>query len=54
MSFYKDVIQQEMQAFLMSKDIEVSVEDSTTNETMPAEMLKFAILVGNGKLGGLS
>lgn len=53
MSFYKDVITQEMQAFLMSKDIEVSVEDVSTNETMPADMLKFAVLVGNGKLGGL-
>ena len=53
MSFYKDVIEQEMQAFLMSKDIEVSVEDVTTNPEFPAEMLKFAVLVGNGKLGGL-
>lgn len=53
MSFYKDVIEQEMQAFLMSKDIEVSVEDVTTNPEFPNEMLKFAVLVGNGKLGGL-
>lgn len=53
MSFYKDVIEQEMQAFLMSKDIEVNVQDVTTNPEFPNEMLNFAVLVGNGKLGGL-
>jgi len=37
----------------MSKDIEVSVEDATTNPEFPGEMLKFAVLIGNGKLGGL-
>jgi len=53
MSFYKDVITQEMQAFLLSKDIEVDVQDNSTDSELPADMIKFSILVGNGKLGGV-
>lgn len=54
MSFYKDVITQEMQAFLLSKDIDVDVQDKSTDDTLPDDMIKFSILVGNNpKLGGV-
>ena len=54
MSFYKDVITQEMQAFLLSKDIEVDVQDIATDPELPEDMIKFSILVGNNpKLGGV-
>lgn len=50
---YKKVITEEMQAFLLSKDIEVDVRDKKDDGTLPEDMLKFSILVGNGKLGGV-
>jgi len=53
MSFYKEVITQEMQAFLLSKDVEVDVQDNTTDSELPEDMVKFSVLVGQGKLGGV-
>jgi hypothetical protein len=50
---YKNIITQEIQAFLMSEDVEVTTVEHKDDPSIPEDMLKFAILVGNGKKGGL-
>ena len=50
---YKDLITQEVQAFLMSKDVEVTTVEKKEDNDLTDEQLKIAILIGNGKKGGL-
>lgn len=50
---YKELITQEVQAFLMSKDVEVVTIEKKDDNTLTDTQLKFAILIGNGKKGGL-
>lgn len=50
---YKELITQEVQAFLMSKDVEVMTVEKAQDDTLTETQLMFAILIGNGKKGGL-
>lgn len=50
---YKEAILQEVQAFLLSEDVLVDVKEMNDDPTIPFDMLKFSILVGNGRMGGL-
>lgn len=49
---YKQAILEETQAFLLSKDVEVDVKETQDDASIPFDMLKFSVLIGNGKKKG--
>ena len=50
---YAEAIKQDVQSILLTDNVEVTVVDHTQDKSIPIEMIRFGILIGKGKKGGL-
>lgn len=50
---YAEAIKQDVQALLLIENVEVTSLESKDDRTIPVDMIRFGILIGKGKKGGL-
>jgi len=50
---YAEAIKQDVQSLLLTENVEVTVLDNKDDRTIPVGMIRFGILIGKGRKGGL-